>query len=503
MTSVEIYINGEMAVYDDQTAIGTIIRNFDLTDPGNRKQPYTNNLKLPERENQHIFQFASEPGYNGTIPYVKIVVEIFVSGYFLLKDGIGYLTNVSGGYYHITVRDQPDAIQTMKDTMLSSLDGRTSVPGAAAAWVPALLNNTSGPKLDFIFNEAQRLYSVANPTMFRNYRLNSNFTFYVHSIFTIMAAASGLTFAGSLLSDSYFLGLRMICSQANAHAPTGGTTFFIDDVIFNSEKTFFDLFKAVLQIFGSVYTISGSTITLQRYDDITLNKVSWAGKLQKVNKKSFSIPGIAQNNYMRYKPQNEADTSTNEAVWTCNNVNIEHSKDIITPDAALYPFLNLKGLITSASAGDKSIFIPESEFDIVTSAGGTDVTSVKSLSDLVFVTDGTQQMPTSRLVDLEYTLQNNPATQVLNYTLLSGDNRYLATYYNSQNDYLSFAAMIANPVFYEVEVNFDVLDLHNFDALDIAIVPELAGEYYVNRFQYNFDKGGRSSRAALIKYVAP
>ena len=503
MKNVDIYINGSRAVYDDRTAIGTIIRNFDLTDPGNRKQPYTNSMLLPVRENQHIFEFASEPGYNGSIPYDVVDVQVFVDGYLLLKEGIGYLTGVQDGYYSLTVREQPDVIQTMKDTLLSSLDGRTQIPGAAAAWVPALLGNTSGPKLDFIFNEQQRLYSVTNPTMFRYYRYNSNLTFYIHSIFTIMAAASGITFAGSLLTDSYFLGLRMICSQANTHQPTGGTTFFIDDVIFNSEKSFFDLFKAVLQIFGAVYTISGNTITLERYDDLTLTKVDWSGKIQKVNSKKFRIQNIAQNNYFRCKPVNEAEATLNEASWVCNNLNIENDSVIIEPDSSVYPFLNLNGLITGASSGAKSIFIPESEFDITTGVPGTDVVTVKGLSDFVFVTDGVQQIPTGRIIDLEYTLQNNTTTQLLTYVLLSGDNRYIATYYNSQNDYASFEAMIADPVVYEVEMDLNVLDLHDFDPLNLVIVPELAGEFYVNRLQYNFEKSGRSSRATLIKYVAP
>lgn len=503
MKNVDIYINGARAVWDDKTAIGTIIRNFDFTDPGNRKQPYTNNLKLPARNNQHIFEFASEPGYAGSIPYDVVVVEIFVDGEYLLKDGIGYLTNVVDGYYELTVREQPDVIQTMKDTLLSSLDGRTQIPGAAAAWVPTLLGNTSGPKLDFIFNEQQRLYSVANPTTFRYYRHNSNLTFYIHSIFTLMAAASGITFTGSLLSDAYFLGLRLVCSQANTHQPTGGTTFFIDDVIFNSEKSFFDLFKVVLQMFGAVYTIIGSNIIVYRYDDITLTKLDWSGKIKKVNSKKFRIKNIAQNNYFRCKPMEGAEKTLNEASWVCNNLNIENEKIIIEPDSSVYPFLNLNGLITGASSGAKSIFIPESEFDIVTGVGGTDVVTVKGLSDFVFVTDGVQQIPTGRLIDLEYTLQNNAATQVLNYTLLVGDNRYIATYYNSQNDYLSFEAMIADPVVYEVEIDLNVLDLHEFHPLFLVIVPELAGEFFVNSLQYNFDKGGRSSRATLIKYVAP
>jgi hypothetical protein len=503
MKNVDIYINGQRAIYDDQTAIGTIIRNFDFTDPGNRKLPYTNQIKFPVRENQHIFEFASEPGYIGSIPYDVVEVEIFVDGYFLLKDGIGYITDVSDGYYNLSVREQPDLIQTMKDTALSSLDGRTQILGVSTTWVQTLLNNTSGPKLDVIYNEQQRLYSVTNPTKFRFYRYNSNLTYYIHSIFTLMATASGITFAGSLMTDTYFLGLRMICSQANTYSPTGGSTFFIDDVVFNPDKSFFDLFKAVLQMFGAVYTISGTTVTIERYDDKTLTKRDWSGKLQKVNSKSFSIPNIAQNNYFRLNPVNEAEKTSNEASWTCNNKNIANENTIIEPDISVYPFLNLNGLLTGSSSNDKSIFIPESEFDIATSAAGTTVTTVKGLSDFVFVIDGANYVSTGGVVDLEYTLQNNSVTQLLSYTLLSGDNRKIATYYNSQNDYQRFEAMIANPVMYEAEMNLNVLDLHDFDPLDIVIVPELAGEYYVNKLQYNFEKSGRSSRITLIKFVEP
>jgi hypothetical protein len=256
-------------------------------------------------------------------------------------------------------------------------------------------------------------------------------------------------------------------------------------------------------MFGAVYTISGTTVTIERYDDKTLTKRDWSGKLQKVNSKSFSIPNIAQNNYFRLNPVNEAEKTSNEASWTCNNKNIANENTIIEPDISVYPFLNLNGLLTGSSSNDKSIFIPESEFDIATSAAGTTVTTVKGLSDFVFVIDGANYVSTGGVVDLEYTLQNNSVTQLLSYTLLSGDNRKIATYYNSQNDYQRFEAMIANPVMYEAEMNLNVLDLHDFDPLDIVIVPELAGEYYVNKLQYNFEKSGRSSRITLIKFVEP
>ena len=500
MKNVEIYINGALAVYDDKTAIGTIIRNFDFTDPGNRKQPYTNALKLPVRNNQHIFAFASEPGYNGSIPYDKVVVEIFVDGYFLLKDGIGYLTDVSGGYYNITIRDQPDMIQTMKDRLLVDLD--LDVGPIGAPWAQSMLNATSGPKLDIIFNEQSRLRSVVDPAVFRTYRANGNLTYYIHSIFTVMGTLDSITFAGDLMTDAYFLNARIIGSQIALHSNVAGDVLNVTDVIINPVKSFWDLFKAVLQKFGAVYTISGSTITIERYDDITLTKLDWSGKLQKVNGKKFSIPNLAQNNYLRLKPQEQAEETLNESLWVCNNKNIENEKVIIEPDVSVYPFLNLNGLITGAIAGDLSIFIPDSEYDINVAVGGTQ-SIVKSINDFVFVVDGAKSVAIGTDIEMEYTKHNEADVQTDIHTTVGGDTREIATYYNSQNDYASFEAMIADPVVYEVEVNLDVLDLYNFDALNLVIVPELAGEFYVNRLQYNFDKGGRSSRATLIKYVAP
>lgn len=499
MKNADIYINGKRAVYDEKTLVGTILRNFDFTDPANRKQPYTNTIKLPVKQNQHIFAFANEPGYSGTIPYVRVSVEIFVDGYLILKNGIGYLNSVKEGYYIVSIREQPDVIQTMKDTTLASL----SVGGGpyGAPKVQTLLNATSGYKLDFLFNEQSRLYSVANPTKFRLYRGNGNLTYYLDTLFDRMSTVHGITFSGSLMTDSYFLNMRMIVEKVCVQDLVGVTQ--IVSANFNSEKSFFDLFKAVLQVFGAVYTISGTTITIERYDDITLTKVDWSGRLQKVIDKKFRIPSLAQNNYMRFKPSGEADETLNQSTWTCNNTNIEFENTVIKPDVAVYPFLGLAGLITGLTGdNDKAIYLPDSSFNIRVGPFTSVKTTNNSINDLVFIVDGTSQMPTGTIVELEYTIWNG-GLGTFNHTTVGGDNRYIPTYYNSQSDYASFAAMIADPVTYEIEIDLNVLDLHNYDPFNLVIIPELAGEFYVNKLQYNFEKQGKASKVSIIKYVEP
>ena len=63
--------------------------------------------------------------------------------------------------------------------------------------------------------------------------------------------------------------------------------------------------------------------------------------------------------------------------------------------------------------------------------------------------------------------------------------------------------MLADPLMYETEIDLDVLDLHDYSPFNLPIVPELAGEFYVNRLQYNFEKRGKASKATLIKYIEP
>ena len=501
MKNLDIYINGLRAVYDNKTLVGSILRNFDFTDPANRKQTYTNSISLPVKQNQHIFEFASEPGYKGTVPYTRVSVEIIVDGYLLVKDGIGYLSSIRDGYYIVAVREQPDIIQTMKDRRLSTLGVASGPIGSPIA--QTLLNATSGGKIDFIYNEVSRVYTVANPANFKLFRTSGNMTYYIHSIFSRMTTVDSITFAGGLMSDSFFLNTRVIASQIGVHAPIGDGFQQLDDVIFNSEKSFFDLFKAVLQTFGAVYTISGSTITIEKFDDLTLNRIDWSGKIQKVRSKKFRIPNLAQNNHMRFKTGGEADEKLNETSWPCNNKNIEFDGKIIEPDITVFPFLNLNGLLTGAVSGDNSVFIPDSEFDILTGPGGTTQTIVNSISDFVFLVDGPNSVATGTVVEIEYTIQNSGSVGVKSHTTVGGDNRTIATYYNSQNDYQRFAAMLLDPVMYEIDIDLNVLDLHDYDPFNIPTIPELAAEFYVNKLQYNFEKQGKASKIDIIKFVEP
>ena len=500
MKNADIYINGERAVYDEKTLVGTILRNFDFTDPTNRKQAYTNSIKLPVMENQHIFAFASEPGYAGSIPYTRVSVEIIVDGYLLLKDGIGYLDDVQDGYYIVSIREQSDLIQAMRDRSLSTSLGHTGP--FVGNIVQALINATSGIKVDFFFNEQTRLYAVANPTVWRLYKNNGNFSVYVHSIFTQVGILEGITFAGSLMTDASFLNLRIVMEKACLQN-NGGTYTFSDEDI-NSKHSFFDLFKAVLQMFGAVYTISGSTITIDRYDDLVLSKVDWSGKLQKVISKKFRIPNLAQNNYMRFKTGGEAEEKLNESVWACNNKNIEFEGTIIEPDVMVYPFLSLVGLMNGFTAStDKAINLPDSSFAFTAGAFPSLIESISSISDIVFIVDGPTDMKIGHSYQVEYTIYGGGSGFATYTPPIGGDNRSIAVYYNSQGDYARFAAMLANPLMYETEIDLDVLDLHDYSPFNLPIVPELAGEFYVNRLQYNFEKRGKASKATLIKYIEP
>ena len=46
------------------------------------------------------------------------------------------------------------------------------------------------------------------------------------------------------------------------------------------------------------------------------------------------------------------------------------------------------------------------------------------------------------------------------------------------------------------------VDLQYFSSINHALVPDVAGLFYVNKFQVNFEKGGKASKMTMIKYVA-
>lgn len=507
MKNLDIYINGSRAVYDNKTLIGSILRNFDLTDPSNRKQLYTNTMKLPVAENQHIFGFASQPGYVGTVPYDRISVEIIVDGFLLVKNGIGYLSGVQDGYYLLNVREQPAIIQTMQDTKLEDLTiADYTIPGTGNM-VQRLINSTSKVKIDYLFNDATIEDIAAHPGGIRLFNTSSNLTYYIADIFTQIATDLGITWAGSLFSDTYFMNMRMVLATA-AVGVSGSTTIGImKNIVLNENKTVFEFFKAVLQAFGAVYKINGSTITVEKFDDITLGKVSWAGKLSKVTEQKYNIPNLAQKNYYRVKAGGDADDNINQAIWTCDNKNIEDESTMIEPDITCYPFVGLSGLYGSTAFvnAEKAIYLPDSSFTVFFKTDGTYwLVPETTINDLVFVIDGAEQFYVGMGVEIDYVEDFPSATTIsISHTIVSTDNLNIATYYNSQNDYLRFGAMIEKPLMYKAEFNLSVLDLNQYDPFNIVIVPELAGEFYVNSLQYNFEKQGKASKATLIKYVEP
>ena len=503
MKNIEIYINGALAIIDDKTEAGVVLRNLDLTDPANRKQPYTNTIKFPVIENQHIFELASEPGYAGTVPFDRMNITIVVEGFMLLKNGIGYLQSIKEGYYELSIREQPAIIQTMRDTTLASLGGGSAV-SVPSPVVQSLLNATTKTKLDIIFNETQYEYSVTNPTKFQVDAKTANYTYYVYSIFMLMQNVAGINFVGSLMTDTYFRKLRLVTSMTNVVGNVGNTFRFVPEITLNTEKTFFDLFKAVLQMFGAVYYIVDNYVIIDKFDDLTLSTVDWSSKLGSVTSKKFHVEKIAQTNYMRYKAGGDAIDELNQCVWTCENKNIESESVIIESDATVHPFISLKDVITGAIAEDTAIFLPKSEFDFTVGGSAVNKNIISEISDLIFVVDGTKEIPVGTIVELEYHVIADPSgSHIAAHTVVAGDNRTYATYYNSQNDYRRFASILEYPVVYEVELNLNVLDLQAYYPFNLVLMPELGGTFYLNKLQYNFSGKGKKSRATLIKYIEP
>lgn len=511
---MQIYVNTVEVYIDEKAAVSLNLINFDIKDISNRSLNYTRDFVVPVAGNELAFGFSASPYTDDDLPYTDFAVQIVSGAYTLLKNGRGWITTISDGYYHITVTDKPGIIQTMKDYGLDQPKTKT-YDVSSDSLVKQLFNGTgSAYKIDIIYNEYQKTYAQSNADEYFAKYEEMHLSRYVKHIFEEFATAEGITFTGDLYSDSYFEDFRVLVFSHSftdnlVLNTSNGVAEKVYDAVVNPSKNFFDLFKEVLKTFGAVFTIEGNIITIKKFDDLNwASPVDWSDKLIKVKSKQFHIPGTSQNNYLRYEAQESAEKTLNQLNLQSNNKNIQFEGDLIKMNASVFPFININDFHSVIASNTNAIFLNDKDVFLDKSVAPTlDINTNKSLDKFVFIIDGSDEVGNGLTIRLSCITRTYVVPPIHSFGTASSqhitaapDNKTIATYYNSANDYVRIAAMLQNPVFYEAEMFLSTVDMQNFDPFNIASISKLGGNFYVNAIKnYLLSSDKKTAIAELIK----
>jgi len=489
--SLEIKINGVKVSIPKGQTISYNLSNFEITDIGNRKLNYTNSFQIPREGNEMVFGFASSTSETSNVPYSVLSIDIIADGIEVIKSGSAYIKSFSDGFYELQVTEGKDLINEMKNTLLSSMWVGHQIYNSTDANVRSLITATSGFKIPMIIDDWNiydtPFHTAGASTGMYEWRWNrQQLSLFVKSLFSQYTTLKGVTFSGDLWTDSYFSNMQMMVFNCNQDLN------YIKDIIVHPSKSFYDVFKAVLQIFGASYSINDDSITLFKLDNMSLtNYVDWSDKIVSVNSKQFSIPGTGQNNYLRYDVSSDTDKSYNQSVIPCNNNNVPFDVELMKFDAKLYPIIQLD--MYSGYTNQPTIYVKDNLVKVDSNG-----VSNREVKDFVFIIDSAFEMWTGLLINTGV---------VYAYSVLSTDHAKLPTYFNSQNEYNKIRDMLYNPVFYEVDVLLNILDVAFFDNSKFVYIKQLGGLFYVNSIKdYLLNSDDKSATVELIKmntYIAP
>jgi len=502
--SLEIKINGVKVNISKDTVIGYNLTNFDISDISNRSVNYTNSFQIPREGNEMIFGFSNNPSSLSTTPYDNFDNDIYSDGILIVDGGKGYISDSDDGFYTVQVIGNKSLIDDMKSVTLASLTQEVSF-GLPSAFTQNLINGTTNYRLDYILNDTTLAHLVSTGD-FRNDWYKSSLSVYVKYLFSRYSALHGVTFAGDLMTDSYFLDLRLLMSSCYLANTFASPTVSVVSAKPREADTFYDLFREVMKIFCSTYKMSGTTITISKFDLIDKsNYYDWSDKLMAIESKKYSIEGTGQKNRIRYNAESGASKDLNMVTLDSNNLNIPYEKDLIKIDASVFPFVNLLGV--SATSNKYCILTDELEksnrqyiYPAMGFRGDYIGLITKSLDKFIFICDGPTSLSTGIIIEAGYLDTKLGTVTYYPYTTLSGDSKVIATYYNSSNDYNIITEMLTNPVAYTVKMLFNILDIYQFDNLKPVFIKQLGGLFYINKISdYLLNSTDKSATVELIK----
>jgi len=499
---IQAFLNGEEIKLFPDIAIGLTIENFNISDLSNRKIDRTNIIQVPKAGNETVFDFSSVPNAPSDFAYTDYDFDMIVDGIFIYENGRAFIIGDNDNEYTLQITNNKNIIDLLKSISLAELyDSDTVNYVTTGNPEDAFGVKTNGFRVDYLFENG---VTPTNDTF--GYAYGGNYlSIYMDTILDKIEADYDVSFSGSLLSDSDFLEMRMPCFQSSLKRDNADVNIYIDDLIIHESLNAWDLIKNLLQVFCGVFKINGEDMELQKFNDLDYaTPLDWSGKLVKASKK-FAIPGTAQNNYIRYAVADNVDKNLNSVNAVCNNENIDFERDIASMKAKLLPYRDIQSYYSNRSTSPLlAIDMPELDADFPGLPSDPTPAPVKGNKDLILLVDSAEylgQPLTYNLANLyDDTGAGNWTNEIHNGNITSDAFTLLPKYYDPTPNYSLIETMLKDPVFYEAELNLNIIDINDFDTFQAVRIDELEGVFYVNKIiDFLVTSPGTATKVELIK----
>ncbi len=499
---IQAFLNSQELKLYPKIAIGLTIENFNISDMSNRKIDRTNVIQVPKSGNEKIFDFSSAPNAPSDFPYNDFDFDMTVDGVIIYENGRAFIVGDDDISYTLQITNNKNIIDLLKSISLADLySGDTVNYVTTGNPEDAFGVKTNGFRIDYTFENG------ITPTVdtYGHAHGDGYLSIYLDTILDKIEADHSISFSGDLLSDSDFQEMRIPCTQSNLKRNNADVNIYISDLIINESATAWDLIKNVLQLFCAVFKIEGTNMELQKFGDLdSATPIDWSGKLVS-KRKLFAIPGTAQKNYIRYSVAENVDKNEFVAEINCNNENLDFDKVLASMKAKIYPLRDVQLYYTNRSTTPLNVFdMPEIHADFPGLPGDPDPSPVIGNKDLMFWVDSDEflgQPLTYNLANLfDTTGGGSWSNEIHNGSITSDAFTLLPKYYDPTPNYSLIETMLTDPVFYEAELNLNIIDIHDFDHFKAAKIDELEGIFYVNIID-NFlaTSPGTPTKVELIK----
>lgn len=504
------YLNGNRLHLDEDVGIGITWENFNISDIANRKISRTNSFQVPKEGNEAIFQFASIQNAPSDFAYNAYDFDLIVDGIFIYQNGRAWIVSEEDRYYNMVASVHKSVIDEFKSIALSGLFPDPIDLDTPANLQPLFHTGINGFKIDPLFFAEYPVPGIA-PSPWIAYVPDNDFNWYngvnylsifVKTIFEKIETDYSYTFAGDLWSDADFEDFRIPMVFALLLKYNGETNVCVDQIIIHDSYTFFDLFKLILQMFGATFKVSGATITMQKLSDLDVTTpMDWSGKVTK-KRKSFSIPEIGQENFIRYQVDDNVNADLFSAKFLCNNLNIDYKKDHETLIAKIMQYRNIVEYYDNISSNDiKCILVPPM-LGIDNFLGGG-FYKKSGLADILIIKTGTEYLGQPLAIIINYWNEAIPGlfdNEAYSGTITNDAQTKVPVFYDINSNYDFIETFLTDPVFYQAEIMLNILDIIALDPFKAVTIKELGGLFYVNKISnYMISKKNVPCSVELIK----
>ncbi len=489
--------NNELKLFPD-TAIGVTIENFNISDMTNRKIDRTNIIRVPKAGNEVAFEFSSIPNAPTDFVYNDYDFDLIVDGIIVYENGRAFIIGEDDDSYILNVTNNKNIIDLLKSINLADLyTGDTITLANTTTWLNLFRQATNGFRIDYMFRRG-------NPTTntFGSVSALSTVSIYVTTIIAKLVADYDITFSGDLLSDVDYLKFRLPMVNGNIRRNIPATDYLLDEIIIHGSFTAWDLIKNILQLTCSVFKVTGTNMEIQKFNDIDITTpVDWSDKLVSKSKK-FAIPGTAQKNYIRHNVGENVDSLYLAGIIDCNNENIDFEKDLAIMKDKTFQLRDVFDNYTNASVEPLfAIQLPDVK-DVPNTPSTVSPVGYTGVTDMQIIVDSAKFLGQPLAISMTYL---SFAFGIWNYDIENGNittdsETTIAEYYDPSSNYSLIETMLTDPVFYEVELLLNIIDIYEFDHFKAVKIDELEGIFYVNKIN-NFlaTSPGTPTKVQLIK----